>query len=531
VTDETVSARPAETPAAGEEAPRRRFVLTERVVWWTSFLVFASFGVLWSFSTALMGSPDEPAHTVKAVAVARGDLATSVEWERTPFGIVLPLTYVETPAEYTKLNRLSECWRNDLAQPITCAPSSLELDGTDTATTTAGAYPPAFYGLVGWPSWFLSLREAVYAMRIVGALLCAALFASGLVSARTASAGPLVFAGAALALTPTTLFLVGSVNPNGLEIAAAFCVWTSMLALLRHRAVVPSRLLARLTVSGVLLVSARTLSPAFLVAIVVVVLFAGADRTVLARWWRQRRVRACVGIVSLAAVASIVYVLVNRSYDAVIAFEPLDMSKAELLHASWDRTGRRFTQAFGVLSWSGPAQIQLDRWLLDAWLLATAALTAVGLVLGRWRERIAIFAAAAGFVALPIVSDLLTAQEKNFLWLGRYGLPLGIGAPILAGWAADRSGRVPRAVGQVAATVVCAGVALVHVSAHERVMTRNLVGLPNGLFSGVLEARWPGPLTPELLVTAFFATAVVFAAWLLVLGTYGRDRGAASTTL
>ena len=116
--------------------------------------------------------------------------------------------------------------------PASCAPSI----GSDTtlapATTEAGAYPPLYYLLVGWPSRLLAPQPAIYAMRMIGALLAAALLASGLASATQIGRRRLVVTGAALALTPMALYLAGVVNPNGLEIAGAFCLWLAALDLL-----------------------------------------------------------------------------------------------------------------------------------------------------------------------------------------------------------------------------------------------------------------------------------------------------------
>jgi hypothetical protein len=181
-------------------------------------------------------------------------------------------------------------------------------------------------------------------------------------------------------------------------------------------------------------------------------------------------------------------------------------------------------QAIGLLSWGGFYETRLEPFLIDAWLFATAALVVVALVVGRWRARVSVAAAAAAFFVLAIVSDVLTVPEKNFLWSGRYALPLAIGAPILAGWVVDRSERVPRRVSFVAATVVCAGVGFAHIAAQERLMTRNLVGLPNGLYDGLRRARWNGPLTPEVLVALFIVTACAYAGLLLVLGVRPRQR-------
>ena len=45
----------------------------ERATWWISFAVFGALACLWALTTPLGAGPDEPAHIIKAAAVAHGD--------------------------------------------------------------------------------------------------------------------------------------------------------------------------------------------------------------------------------------------------------------------------------------------------------------------------------------------------------------------------------------------------------------------------------------------------------------------------
>lgn len=54
---------------------------SERVGWWVTFAVALFVGTMWALSVPPSGGPDEPAHMVKAAAVAGGDLSTSVVWK------------------------------------------------------------------------------------------------------------------------------------------------------------------------------------------------------------------------------------------------------------------------------------------------------------------------------------------------------------------------------------------------------------------------------------------------------------------
>ena len=123
--------------------------------------------------------------------------------------------------------------------------------------------------MVGWPSLVtLSPDRMVLAMRMIAVLVCAALLASGLTSAVGDSIGPAAIAGAVVAMTPTVFFLIGAVNPSGLELAAACCLWLSLLRLLHDDGPPGWHLLVRAGVSAVLLAWSRPLSPGFAVAIV-----------------------------------------------------------------------------------------------------------------------------------------------------------------------------------------------------------------------------------------------------------------------
>src|SRR4051794_34366630 len=45
-----------------------------RVVRWVSSVIFIVIGAVWSLSSPLMSVPDEPAHTIRAVSIAHGQL-------------------------------------------------------------------------------------------------------------------------------------------------------------------------------------------------------------------------------------------------------------------------------------------------------------------------------------------------------------------------------------------------------------------------------------------------------------------------
>jgi hypothetical protein len=501
-------------------------ITSERSTWWVSFVILGSIGVLWSLSTAPVGAPDEPAHAVKAVAIARGQFTTDFELSGTPDTLRTPITDVRVPQAYASLNGLGKCWVTKLEVPVSCAPPLSNDENEVESYTYVGAYPPLYYTVVGWPSRLLTPRTAFYAMRVVTALICAALLASGFSSAVSLTSRPALLAGCALAITPMALFLAGSINPNAVEIAAAFCLWVSALAVLAQPDATSTRLLVRVTVAGLLAASTRILSPAFVVVILSVLLLANG-RQALASLWSDRRVRAATAVLAAGVIASVAFLVLNHSFDDRFRFaRPENLTRGDVARLSFENTGRHLEQAVGTLGWIGFGRIRLPSGLIDGWIAAVSGLGLLALAVGRWRERLALAAVTVGSLALPIVTETLTLRE--FGWQGRYGLPLAMGIPVLAGWIVGRSERLPRAVERSLVMVVGVGAAIAYVVAHQTMMTRNTVGLPNGLFEGLGRGVWDGPLTPLTLLVFAVVVSLSYAVWLAMLASrtttaeYGR---------
>ncbi len=383
------------------------------------------------------------------------------------------------------------------------------------ATTEAGAYPPLYYLLVGWPSRLLAPQPAIYAMRMIGALLAAALLASGLASATQIGRRRLVVTGAALALTPMALYLAGVVNPNGLEIAGAFCLWLAALDLLScadRSARAPARLVGRVVVAAAVVASMRPLSPAFLGLILLVLGLAAVTRRNLRALWADGRIRAGLAVLGVAVAASVSYVVANRSYDAVIGYTFDDHpSRLELAHRSWARTWSRLSQMIGLF---GSLDAPLPSAVVTVWVAAVGAFGALAVVLGRWRERLVMLAVLAGCVLLPVAAETVSGPKTGLAWQGRYTLTIAVGAPILAGWVIDRSARVPRRVAMAIGVVAAVGVAAIQLISQMRAMNRYVVGLPSGWFDALHLGTWPGPATPAELLALVAVACAAYGAWL-----------------
>ena len=184
--------------ATTRPAPAASTIARDRRRWWLSFALFAVLGALWALSSPIMSALDEPAHVIKAVATADGQLRGPLHIVHSPNPRVASGTwtiYRETGTE-ADLGHKAHCYAYRVNTPAGCL-DGLTLDSTPVLVQTQmGRYPPLYYALVGWPVHLgLSPDRMVLAMRMIGVLVSAALLASALVAAVGAPVGPLAVGG------------------------------------------------------------------------------------------------------------------------------------------------------------------------------------------------------------------------------------------------------------------------------------------------------------------------------------------------
>src|SRR5690242_13260238 len=135
-------------------------------MWRPLLVVWALLSALcacWALATPIAGSPDEPAHLIRAASVVRG------EWVGTPSPaghVVTVPHYIAQTARMTCVafhyERTADCVTHgpDAAPPLT-DPAALT-----TAPTTAGLYNPLYYVIVGWPALLVHDAAGTYATRV-----------------------------------------------------------------------------------------------------------------------------------------------------------------------------------------------------------------------------------------------------------------------------------------------------------------------------------------------------------------------------
>jgi len=430
-------------------------------------------------------------------------------------------TLVAVPNDISAVATLPNCFRFDEKEAADCQESLPARTTTvDDAVTYAGQYPPLYYALVGWPSLMLSGEPAVYAMRLVSGALSTLLVVWGL----TRLAGPSArrgLWGALIALTPMSFFMAGTVNPNGLEIAAAFSFWCASLALSRalwapdgvrlgEGSRPPVTLVAHAVIAGAILINLRTSGPVWAVLIVGSAMLAarpGALRDLV----RAPAVRWAAVAAAVASGSAVAWIATHGEIISSTNVHP-ELAAPRLVAAVMLLSTEVFVEQmignFGWLDTAAPYPTVLG-WVASA---ATLLLVAVATPIGA-RLRAAIVALGAAVLLVPIALTIPTAQAAGIVWQGRYVLPLAVGLPLLAGLLlGDIRGEVGRLLDRVhTLTILLLGAA--HVAAFYWAARRYAEGL-DGLW-GTLTPEWNPPLgfVPAVAMYVVLIAACGVLAW------------------
>jgi hypothetical protein len=381
----------------------------------------ATFGLLflsmvaWSLATPLFAAPDEPTHVVRAVGVVTGQ----------PYSETVSL-----PSSLARIMKPASCPEHRRPFASDCLRRVDVIDGQHSRAASGAFYnSPFYYALVGMPLRVAPNQTGVYLTRLVGALACAALIAVALAVTRRG-----IFRVALLfGVTPTAVFLSGSVNPNGLEIAAATLVWASALRLTSDSQT-PRFVIHSMGVGAVCLGLARPLGIVWLANAVIVAIFIG-DWMQVKRLSRDRALWLWLGPSVLLSVASSAWGL--RGFDAGTESAGAPGISTDIWRAREPYIQMvRLRESLGTFGWNdmpSPAPAY------GIWVLM-AALAVFLVVRSRaWRTGIALLAMTTLLVTVPAYIDLRATASMGFFWQGRYSLPVIVAFPLLVAIGYSRS--------------------------------------------------------------------------------------------
>ncbi len=381
----------------------------------TFFVVWAALSIAsiaWAASTPLGGSPDEPAHIVKAAAVVRGEFIGSLTASPAVTSVEVPIGLSEA-AGWT-------CYAFNAGVGADCIgpiDSGLNLH---RATTSAGLYNPIYYAMVGWPSLVIpDTQTAVLAMRafsgILSSFFLAFAFTFLLKLVPPAIAGVSFFT----ALTPMVLFLSGAVNPNSLEIATGAALTVGLLCvILEVRGPRQPVILGFIAASGFLMANARGISPLWLALI-------GIAALIVSPWHRvrsllaQRGVLIALAVIGLGVLLAGAWLLSTGTLGAMGVFPGAGQTSAArgfyemLVNRTFD------PGVIGVFGWLDTPAPGIVYFI---WVGLFAAIVFGAFAIARGRMLYGFLFALASLLLAPPIVQALSVEKSGYIWQGRYTL-------------------------------------------------------------------------------------------------------------
>jgi hypothetical protein len=387
-----------------------------------AFITIAS----WSIAMPRYSGPDEPSHVVHAAAVVRG------QWVGTPITQFPGYTEVRVPAPFGAGIAQETCFQSPPTTPASCQPAWPASSQVVPAATYTGRYPPLYYAIVGLPTLVASSAPAFYAMRLLSAVVSALFLGLAGAVAAVWSRSRLLYLAILLAATPMALYSAAVVNPSGLEICSALCLWVSGVVLVReHLEDPPPGLVAVVVLSASVLVLSRPISPLWLgiisIALVAVVTRARAA-TALVR--HSRLVQVGLGSVVVVTALAVAWIVSAHAFDVqrgLVGLSP-HASAYDVLRASVRREGVWLKEMVGIFG-SHETLAPLATYFI--WWALIAVLCVAAVLVGRRRDTAVLLAVVVACGVVPIAIQFLHARDLGIVWQGRYTLPAAVGVPVL----------------------------------------------------------------------------------------------------
>jgi hypothetical protein len=386
-------------------------------------------GLFWVFANPAAAAPDEDAHTIKALGMARFDIGEPAP-PATPG--VLPVfvrnastsRIVRIPARLDPTDY--RCFSFDATASAACQPAVPPTTAGDVAAvTTLGAYPPFLYSPVGWAT---SLgTDPPGAVRLGRLVILAA--SGGLLWLGCAHLvrwlGPGALLGVAVVLTPMAVFSFGILGTSAVEILGALGVAAVVTVYARRpESLLERRTLWTLLLCGTVLVLSRQLGVVTLAVLTAVLLALGG--------WRE--IRDGLGrpllwtTVVVLALATAAVGLWELRYDHPALLGP--WANADSLRefvTGLPQLAQESVGWFGWLDVRPPLAVNL------VWFAFSVALLAAALVLGDPRDR----AVLLGIVVVALLVSYVTYARVFFPvgagLQGRHVLPIFALVPVWAG--------------------------------------------------------------------------------------------------
>lgn len=370
---------------------------------------------------------DEAAHYIYSSAVVRGQA-----------GLLEPTI----PARIANTHYFAACIAFQPDVTAACqGPLRITTTADVTSQTNAGLYNPVFYFWVGLGTLVVPTEYGMYLSRLLSAVVTAGFLGWGLSLLRRGSASVWPLVGAALILTPMTLYVGMVVNPSAWEIATLFAASVAASQLLSGpesgRGWTEQHSL--LAMAGSLLVVTRGLSPVlFVLTAVAIVTANGWGRSM--RHLRSPSSRLVLIVLVVAAAFSASWVATHGTHYVGVERPATFADGLEGISIFFSAYYEQLNQMYGDLGW---LDLPSPHILSLVWLLLVGCFVIVSLAVASRRGRLAIMLAFASTTLLPGI--LAGLQWSGVGWQGRYSLPLVAALFVVSGFTSDRRlAREPR---------------------------------------------------------------------------------------
>ncbi len=401
-----------------------------RVFWIAFALAFAILGA-WAFASPHMASPDEPAHAAKAAATVRGQFVADESDFRAGRG------NFELPALFEQAWQQT-CYAFKPDVPAGCVPViGGDLDEIVPVQSHVARYNPVYYAWIGIPTLFPLSELTFTAMRLMSALLNAALIGFTFLVLAQLRKPFLPIVGVLAAMTPMTLFIGGSMTPQGTEIFGSLLVAVTLASLVFDPR--PHLLVSRawlLVIGTAAFVLTRGLSPAYLLFIIVAILAVTPRLSTVTGILTDRRFWVPLGICAGLSVTAVGYTLLSGSLALGVVYPDPSLTARKVVVTMLYNTDYYLEQILGTFGWG---DVHLPVWVLI--LIGGTALFIgiLGFAFGGWRGRLVLAGIVLAAIVVPIGAQLASYHDSGLVWQGKYVLPIAMLAPVLAGFLANRA--------------------------------------------------------------------------------------------
>jgi hypothetical protein len=473
---------PVTTERSGDRTTKR----SGARLWLLAFTGFFLLFTAWGVATPYDGPPDEKAHALRAAAVGNGDLLPTDGY------------FLQTPRSLVRVS----CFPMQVTVPADCTQRPGGDDTLSLHKVGAASYNPVYYAVTGWPVAVWPNWTGILLARIFTGAVMAALLASAVVGACRWFRNRAVLAGILVATTPMIAHLGGSINPNGVEIAAGLALFVGLIALLREQETLNRGAATLVGISGAVLATPRSIGIVWLGLIFLTVLI-GTPRARIQALLRERLVRIWFAVISLSVVAAVAWTIIARNvsnpqgdmgitWKEVLRFAVLDM---------WPNVAN---QLVGVMGWAETLQPRL---VYVAWFMAVGLLVLGGFTLGRRIDKIQLLFLFFGTFAPLITLEVLQANQWGWYNQGRYFLPGAVGLPILGAYILAENGVTAEKFRSIIRSL-----ALVLIPIQLVCLAYTMTRWQSGLeILNPLKGSWLPPLGPELpLVLGALSVVLLF---------------------